>query len=567
MMMSLSKKKMGGYGWARFGLMATVIGIFVSVFQIAGAFDIPTGNEDVKVRWDNTFRYNYGVRVHNQDQAILNNPNMDDGNRNFGKGTVTNRLDILSEFDLVYKEAYGFRVSGAGWYDQRYNDPLDDHTTGVTSNKRAGGPFGLSERTKKSSMGPDAELLDAFVFSKFNLGSVPGSIKVGRHTLYWGEALFFGGHINGISYSQMPLDIGKGFATPGTEAKELFRPLFNVSAQLQLTNTLSLSGQYFLQFEPDKLPEAGTYLGNSDVLARGGESLILPGYYVGSTDPLVYLRHANDIEPDGTKDWGVALHWNPNWLDGKIGLYYRNFSDKLPQVHINLATQEYFASYAQNIHLYGLSFTRQILGVSVGAEYSYRENMPLQSQSILILPGVFAPAAPDKGDTLGARGNTHHALINVMGMMAKHGVFWDSMTWMAEFTYCRLQSVTSGESLSLGADSYRNIDRFTKDSGGIALSVTPTWFNVFPAIDLSMPINYNRGLFGTSPLLLGDAENAGSMGLGLALDILQKYNLSLMYNKYFGNYDTSGGAFSAGRGSTASLADRDWVSLTFKFML
>jgi hypothetical protein len=35
---------------------------------------------------------------------------MDDGDRNFDHGTVTNRLDILSEFDLIYQK--GLRISG-----------------------------------------------------------------------------------------------------------------------------------------------------------------------------------------------------------------------------------------------------------------------------------------------------------------------------------------------------------------------------------------------------------------------------------------------------------------------
>ena len=74
------------------------------------------------------------------------------------------------------------------------------------------------------------------VFGRFDLGEVPTSVKVGRHTLYWGESLFLGGNINGIAYAQNPLDLQKGFATPGTEAKELFRPLNQLSGQAQITD-------------------------------------------------------------------------------------------------------------------------------------------------------------------------------------------------------------------------------------------------------------------------------------------------------------------------------------------
>jgi hypothetical protein len=47
------------------------------------------------------------------------------------------------------------------------------------------------------------------------------NIKVGQTTVYWGESLLLGGVIHGVSYSQNPIEIWKGLATPGAEAKEL----------------------------------------------------------------------------------------------------------------------------------------------------------------------------------------------------------------------------------------------------------------------------------------------------------------------------------------------------------
>ncbi len=67
----------------------------------ASAFEITTGDPDLQVRWDNTVRYNLGVRAQSQDSKILGNTNFDDGDRNFSNGSiVTNRVDLLSEFDL-----------------------------------------------------------------------------------------------------------------------------------------------------------------------------------------------------------------------------------------------------------------------------------------------------------------------------------------------------------------------------------------------------------------------------------------------------------------------------------
>ena len=69
------------------------------------AFEIDIGNPDIEMRWDNTFRYNLGGRVQSRTRRSSAAPNNDDGDRNFGKGSlVTNRLDVLSEFDFVWQE-------------------------------------------------------------------------------------------------------------------------------------------------------------------------------------------------------------------------------------------------------------------------------------------------------------------------------------------------------------------------------------------------------------------------------------------------------------------------------
>ena len=83
---------------------ATTLAVLLMLAGTAEAFDIPTGNPDLALRWDNTFRYNLGFRTQSQDPNILASPNFDDGDRNFSNGSiVTNRLDLLSEFDFIYQ--------------------------------------------------------------------------------------------------------------------------------------------------------------------------------------------------------------------------------------------------------------------------------------------------------------------------------------------------------------------------------------------------------------------------------------------------------------------------------
>jgi hypothetical protein len=537
--------------------------------------------EDLSLRWDNTIRYNYGVRMRSPQGCILNSPNYDDGDRNFAKGTITNRLDLLSEMDLNYKKNYGLRVSAAFWYDQRYHDPLDNDSL-ATSNHFENGrqALGLPEQTKRLFAGPDGEILDAFLFGKFNLGPFPVSLKVGRHTVYWGEGLLFGGALLGISYSQMPIDYAKGLMVPGSEAKELFRPLGNVSMQAQLTNTISFAGQYFFQWEPYRMPEAGSYLGPADVYLNGAESYLIPTGI--GVMPYYPILKGDSAEPDGTKNWGVSLRWTPEWLGGAIGFYYRRFADMEPQVHLLTDVvngPRYFFAYGDGIDLYGVSLSTKVLGMSVGSELSYRKNMPLLSGGILVTPGINQPeiglfgTLPGKGETYGARGNTFQGVLNFMSLLAKTPVF-DSAVWMAEFVWCHLSHV-SDNPINFAGDGgldiqnlylpYNKIDKVTEHAVGAAVSFTPTWYQVFPGMDLSMPLFYSRGLTGNSAVNGGTEKNAGSWSVALSLDVYQKYKFDLTYAAYFGDVvtDVSGGV-SAANGLQALLKDRDTLTFTFK---
>lgn len=573
-------------------LAASLLGVYGS----AGAFEIPTGSEDVVLRWDNTFRYTLADRVKGHKKAIINNPNADDGDRNFDAGIVSNRLDILSEADLVYKKDYGVRLSGAGWYDQRYHDSLDNTSVATSNHLSNGTPaIGFNSYNKKYFAGPSGELLDAFAFGKFDIGGMPLNIKVGRHTVFWGESLLLGGTIHGISYAQSPLDVAKGLAMPGVEVKELFRPLNNISFQIQPTNTLSIAGQYFLEWESNRFPEAGTYLGLSDVLMNGSESLI-----AGFNPAIGYLRalRGRDVEPDGMRDWGLSTRWSPEWLDGTVGLYYRNFSDKMPQLHVrpgatgagvpasspafplfdpsltNLSIGkigDFHLAYAQDIDLFGISLSKSVLGVSVGAELSYRMDMPLVSDPVTILPAALAnpakgqlSAVPGEGQTGGARGDTWHALVNFIGIIGKTPLF-DAATWNMEYVWNHVDHVTQGAAVYKGRDGYTGLDKPSTHFIGGAVSFTPTWYQAISGVDLTMPLSISSGLVGNSAVTLGGNKNGGTFTFGLGADIFAAYKAELKYVGYFGDTEILPGATSTnGNGGFAMLSDRDMVVLTLK---
>lgn len=591
------------------------------------AFEIPTGNDDLVMRWDNTIRINAAQRVEAQDAAILKNPNFDDGDRNFNRGRIFTRVDVLSEFDIVYQRSYGFRVSAAGWWDDAYGR-LNNSST-LTSNHLVNGrpALGLPDYTERYAKGPSGEFLDVFAFGTFEAGGVPINVKLGQTTVFWGDSLLFNGAIHSVSYSQNPIDVWKGLATPGAEAKELFRPRVGLNIQAQPMQDLSVAFQYFFNWQRFsnqawRYPESGSYLSISDALLWGGESSITSP--TGSTR----VWRGTDITPDeNTGNYGLSARWSPDWLDGTLGVYYRRTYDMQPQVmatpaliaglpaalcaprggtpipgacYINPRAAslsqvttlgkvgEYNVAFGSDIDIFGLSLAKNIAGVSLGAELSYRRNMPLVSQTVNVVPANFVSLVPGSisttalpdGDTPGAKGSTMHGLVNGLVTLPSTPVF-DTASLAAELTWMTWLDVDQNEAVFRGRPSnvnggYNQIDRASKNYWGLAINLTPTWFQVFPGVDILAPLSWSAGISGNSAISAGGSKGAGTFGIGVAADIYQKYRIDLRYVGFYGDYSSCPavpasinttcvtGAANILNGTNATLSDRDFVALTFK---
>jgi hypothetical protein len=609
----------------------------------AGAFEFDTGNEDLSIRLDNTFRLNITSRVASQDEAILGNPNFDDGNRNFDTGSMFNRIDLLTEFDVVWKKSLGFRVSATGWWDEGYST-LDNRSVDTSNNLKNGLPvLGLDPHAKRYAEGPSGEFLDVFAFAKFNVGDAPVNLKLGQTTVYWGEGLLLGGALHGISYSQNPVDAWKGFATPGAEAKELFRPRVGFNVQSQVTDELSIAAQYFFNWQSFdnqayRYPEAGTFLSVGDPLLWAGESFIVaPNAFralMPSAPANLRAWRGEDILPDeDTGNYGIALRWSPQWADATIGAYYRRTYDMQPQLMLTpgfanvpspavctaiggqpLAARsptpciinpqatnqadllgkgkfgEYNAAFAEDIDIFGLSLSKQILGVSVGAELSYRQNMSLLSDAVTVLPaplvnptlGQIATTDVPKSGTPGALGDTMHGLVNLLGVVG-NTPFWDTASYVAELTWMSVIDVTQNEAVYKGRSNnsadwtpYRQIDRPDDNYFGLAINFTPTWFQVAPGMDLLAPVTWSEGIAGNSAVTFGGNEGGGTWSAGIAADFYQRFRVELKYVDLFGDYSKcprknaanpatcANGAMDVNNGVAAAISDRDFVALTLK---
>lgn len=519
----------------------------------AGAFEIDTGNPDLTLRWDNTVRYNISVRTENKDPKIANAPNSDESDNKFGRGhVVNNRIDLLSELDLVYKGRMGLRVSGAAWYDAGYNNHTVPTAPGIANSSYDNNTY--SGFTKRYYNGPSAEFLDAFAFGNFELGSTTLRLKAGKHSIFWGDVAFNANH--SVAYSQMPSDTRKSLASPGVEAKETVLPLTQVSGQLQITDNLAVAAQYFLDWKPNRLPEGGTYYGAADFLFYGPDRF----YLNPAAAPNLNVRRSDALEPDKRGNWGINLKWSPDWVDGTIGAYYRKFDERQPWSAPQVVTPSrtgpgfYRLAYAKGTELFGLGLNKNIGGVAVAAELSTRRNTALINSGI-------NPTTLE-----GPRGDTYHGFINatVLGNLGARVPY----TAVFELAGSQLHKVRSNPNLFNGegyagcSSAGFNFSCATKNYLGVSVLFVPKILQVFPGADLSIPLFYQVGVKGNAATLSGGNKGAGNYSIGLTLDYLSKYTISLTYSDFVGKYKDNGRIVTVGNGPL--YQDRGLVALSFR---
>lgn len=502
----------------------------------AGATTLDFGNPDLTVRWDNTVRGNLGVRLQDRSAAIDNAFGFpyDQSNALFAeKGDfITKRLDLLSEFDMSYQKRYGFRVSGAAWYDDAYGN-----RAATTRNPSAYVNNEFTDVVKRYYHGPSGEFLDAYVFGRFEPGAMTVDARLGKQAVIWGEGLF--GSTNSMAYSQVPNDGRKGAANPGASAKETALPLEMVSAVAQVTDELSLAGFYTFKWRPNRLPEGGTYFAAADT--------ILEGPNVGREGPV-----------KGTSgDIGVSLRWRPEWLgQGTIGLYARRFDEKQPWAsQLNPATNLRRAVFARDVQLYGASLTKVIGGFSVGTELSYRRNMPLNSAGA---------AGPDLN---GARGNTFHALINGVAAFSSTPL-WSSSSLAAELSVSHLHKTTRNANLYRAAGTASCTDQpilsgcSTRTFWTAGASFTPTWLQVLPGVDFSLPMFGSYNFKGNAPTNSGGFEGFKVARIGLSANAYANHTLDLTFTRYWSKTGTLANGRQLVLG--APYNDKGNVTLTYQ---
>ncbi|MFN3986770.1 MAG: DUF1302 domain-containing protein [Rhodocyclaceae bacterium] len=518
----------------------------------AQAFEIDTGESDVKVRLDTTVKYSAAARLLGRAAALSSEgpaaPNQNDGNNNFGRGLVSNRVDLLSELDIT-TERVGARISGAAWYDTVYNQSNDNNS--LTANRTPGNRF--SSETRRI-MGRDAEVLDAFVFGRFDLGERLATVRLGRHSLLWGESLFFGA--NGIAGGQAPVDVVKAQSVPNSQFKEIIRPTGKLSGNFPLSDTISVGGYLGYEWEASRLQPVGAYLSASDSLGPEGGERILAGPFE--------FRRQSELEPRDSGQYGVQLRWLADSIDTDFGFYAIRYHAMSPSniwttvtgVPPATAPDSYRWVYHEGIRAYGISAAKTVGSWSLGAEVSLRENAPLSSGGQTILSTIGVNTGFDNKNNPGyAVGRTGHAQLSWIASLGPSPLYQEA-SFTGEVAWNRVLSVTDNrQMLNPVAD---------RDATLIRMVFAPTYRQVLPGLDLSVPVgvSYTAGRSGAVGPAFG-VHRGGDFNIGLQGTYLNRYMILLSYVNFYGPTGPSLNAENFTQFKQA-LKDRDYVSVSLR---
>lgn len=384
-------------------LAAPAFAVNFNIGEIEGSFD---SSLSVGAIWSTTSR----------DMNLVGNANGgkgytqtgDDGRLNFNSGeTVSKIFKGIHDLELKYKDT-GVFVRGKYWYDFELKDEGRRFKDISDSNRKEGA---------KSA---GAQILDAFVYHNYAIADQPGTVRVGKQVVSWGESTFIQNSINSIN----PVDAA-AFRRPGSEIKEALIPVNMFYVSQNLTDQLSMEAFYQLEWDQTILDNCGTFFASNDVAADGcsdnynilsaeytnliktfGPVLAGAGLDLTYTDEGLMVPRGPDRDARDSGQWGLAFRWLGD--NTEYGVYAMNYHSRTPILSMQntdagtIATAagligsgnptlalggaaalvgkgQYFMEYPEDIRLYGASFSTMLpTGTAWQGEISYRPNAPVQ---------------------------------------------------------------------------------------------------------------------------------------------------------------------------------------------
>ena len=624
--------------WQRWTRLPLAVAVAAGMSGQASAYSFYLG--DVEAQFNTTLSAGAGWRVEDSDKRLIGQGNLgpeyapggplanigastnnyDDGNQNFDKGDTYSKIvkgnsELFLDYtvDSQYLTRIGGLLRGRYWYDFE----LKDERRAVDS---VGQRRELNQDAKDYASG--GEILDAYIFSDWYFGDVPVSLRYGNQVVSWGESTFIQGGINIINPVNVP-----AFRAPGSELKDALLPveMFYMSAGIAENVTVETFVQ--TDWEPVRPDDCGTFFSTNDFAADGCGPVLLAGQLPDSqafAQGFIAPR-IGDKEADEKDQFGVALRWYvPTLNDSELGFYYIKYNSRLPYVSglVNNPSNpgptqtndpslpfssfpSYFIEYPENINLYGISINTTIPGGwSLGAEYSFRDNVPLQWNAFELIFGGLQQRGPSgeilsdlERQRLGETGGANLAGRPVAGydrFKVSQAQFTlikffdqtmgaDRLTLVTEFGGTYVHDLPNadearfgrsgtfgigtlpldganftGDFCAAGANINTNScnnEGFTTDfSWGYRTRLVWEYSSAIAGISLFPQLAWSHDVEGYSPQP-GGAFNEGSKAIGLSLQgvYLNKITGNIGYTNFFGGKPYN------------ELTDRDFVSASISY--
>lgn len=360
----------------------------------------------------------------------------DDAHMNFKRNETFSKIfKGIHDLELKYGDS-GVFVRGKYWYDFELKDESRPFKDIDDSNR------------KQAAQASGSEILDAFVYHNYAIAEQPGSVRLGKQVVSWGESTFIQNSINAIN----PIDVA-AFRRPGAEVKEGLIPVNMFYVSQSLTDNLSAEAFYQLEWDQTVVDNCGTFFAQADMVADGctnnlavlntrnqvvaaagaGAALGLEANGVTFTNEGVVVPRGGDRDARDDGQFGAALRYFAEELDTEFGAYAMTYHSRTPIFSATAASaqkyaiapgfgalaplyiagnSQYFMEYPEDIRLYGLSFSTTLpTGTAWSGEVSYRPNAPVQINSTDVLyGGVKLLGAPYNNASLlnGAKGQDLH---------------------------------------------------------------------------------------------------------------------------------------------------------------
>lgn len=476
----------------------------------------------------------------------------DDGTLNFKKNkTFSKIIKGVHELQLSHGRT-GIFTRFNYWYDKELADESRPHghspNNYQTNTQLDDGNF--SNSSKFSGI----NLLDAFVYSGFEVGSVPVDVRLGKQVVSWGESTFIQNGINTIN----PIDVA-ALRRPGAELKEGLIPVNILYSSLGLTEALSLEMFYQLEWDKTQIDACGTYFSNSDVVGDGCNALTLSNQIPDATLASMpvpqgqgALLRTGDREPDDQGQLGLSLRYYAQELnDTEFGFYYLNYHSRVPLLNVTTkgGIPNYFIGYPEDIQLYGVSFNTNAGLWAVSGEISHRIDMPVQINGSEVIGGLFGALGEGPATTFTPRitpgedayGWDHFdvsqaqiTLVRAFNRVA--GANRLTLVGEAGFSHIHgsLDDHPYGRNTNYGTGAPGDDGFVTDNAWGYRLRASLEYMNAFSGINLKPVMSFGHDVNGVSPT--GGSFNEGNKTIGFSLnaDYQSRYQASLSYTNFFG---------------------------------